>query len=171
MTLKQFLYLVVFTPIGYIVYLAIPIPLINILFGLSVAAIGVALAFLPINDRPLDIWIRNIWKRLNSPTQFTYHKHNQPIALLQNLYFVSDPHHVIAHIESQQMLAAYLEKTKQTIQPNPPWKRCRKSPYSQNPFQQCSSWWYRKKRTRLVQAAHVRGACSCVEEGRITPVF
>ena len=132
MTLKQFLYLVVFTPIGYIVYLAIPIPLINILFGLSVAAIGVALAFLPINDRPLDIWIRNIWKRLNSPTQFTYHKHNQPIALLQNLYFVSDPHHVIAHIESQQMLAAYLEKTKQTIQPNPQKKQIQQA--FQSPF-------------------------------------
>jgi len=118
MTLKQFLYLVIFAPLGYIVYVIFPIPFINFLLGLAVGALGIALAFLPINDRPLDIFIRNIWKRLNSPTQFTYHKHNQPIMLLQNLYFVSDPHHVMAHIESQQMLAAYLEKTKQTMQPN-----------------------------------------------------
>ena len=118
MTLKQFLYLVIFAPLGYIVYFIFPLPFINILVGIAVAALGVALAFLPINDRPLDIWIRNIWKRLNSPTQFTYHKHNEPIALLQNLYFVSDPHHVVAHIESQQMLATYLEKTRQTTQPN-----------------------------------------------------
>ena len=123
MTLKQFLYLVIFAPLGYIVYFIFPLPFINILLGIAVAALGVALAFLPVNDRPLDIWLRNIWKRLNSPTQYTYHKHNQPIALLQNLYFVSDPHHVIAHIESQQMLAAYLEKTKQTAQPNPKKKQ------------------------------------------------
>ena len=123
MTLKQFLYLVLFMPLGYIASVIFPLPFVNVLVGLAVAALGVALAFLPVNDRPLDIWIRNIWKRLNSPTQFTYHKHNQPITLLQNLYFVSDPHHVMAHIESQQMLAAYLEKTKQTMQPSPQKKQ------------------------------------------------
>jgi len=123
MTLKQFLYLVIFAPLGYIASVIFPLPFVNVLVGLAVAALGVALAFLPINDRPLDIWIRNIWKRLNSPTQFTYHKHNQPIALLQNLYFVSDPHHVMAHIESKQMLAAYLEKTKQTIPATPKKKQ------------------------------------------------
>ncbi|MCX6732277.1 MAG: PrgI family protein [Candidatus Roizmanbacteria bacterium] len=123
MTLKQFLYLVLFGPLGYIVSVIFPIPFLNIILGIAVGVLGIALAFLPINDRPLDIWIRNIWKRLNSPTQFTYHKHNQPITLLQNLYFVSDPHHVMAHIESQQMLASYLEKTKQTIQPNPQKKQ------------------------------------------------
>ena len=132
MTLKQFLYIVIFAPIGYIVYLAFPIPFLNVLIGIGVGLIGVALAFLPINDRPLDIWIRNIWKRLNSPTQFTYHKHNQPITLLQNLYFVSDPHHVIAHIESQQMLASYLERTKQTMQPNSQKKQIQQA--FQNPF-------------------------------------
>jgi hypothetical protein len=132
MTLKQFLYLVLFGPLGYIVSIIFPIPFISVLLGLAVAGLGIALAFLPINDRPLDISIRNIWKRLNSPTQFTYHKHNQPITLLQNLYFVSDPHHVMAHIESQQMLAAYLEKTKQTIQPNPQKKQVQQA--FQNPI-------------------------------------
>ncbi len=131
MTLKQFLYLVIFGPLGYVVSF-IPIPIINIILGIAVASIGVALAFLPINDRPLEIWVRNIWKRLNSPTQFTYHKHNQPITLLQNLYFVSDPHHVIAHIESQQMLSAYLAKTNQTMQPDPQKKQIQKA--FQNPF-------------------------------------
>jgi len=123
MTLKQLLYLVVFAPMGYIISIIFPLPFINIILGIMVGALGVALAFLPVNDRPLDIWIRNIWKRLNSPTQYTYHKHNQPITLLQNLYYVADPHHVMAHIESQQMLAAYLEKTKQTMQPDPQKKK------------------------------------------------
>ncbi len=123
MTLKQFLYLVIFAPLGYIVSIIFPIPFVNAILGIAVAVFGVALAFVPINDRPLDIWIRNIWRRLNSPTQFTYHKHNQPIALLQDLYFVSDPHHVMAHIESQQMLSAYLAKTNQTMQPSPQKKQ------------------------------------------------
>lgn len=118
MTLKQFLYLVIFAPLGYIMYFIFPIPFLNVLVGIATAALGVALAFVPINDRPLDIWIRNAWKRLNSPTQYTYHKNNSPVALFQNLYFVSDPHVSLAHVESQQMLKAYLEKTKQTIQPN-----------------------------------------------------
>jgi len=118
MTLKQFLYLVIFGPLGYIVYVIFPIPLINVLLGFATAAFGAALAFVPINDRPLDVWIKNAWKRFNSPTQYTYHKHNPPISFFQNLYYVSDPHHVMAHIESQQMLSSYLAKTKQTMQAN-----------------------------------------------------
>ena len=118
MTLKQFLYLVIFGPLGYIVYVIFPIPLLNMLLGIATAMFGVALAFVPINERPLDVWIKNAWKRFNSPTQYVYHKHNPPISFFQNLYFVSDPHHVMAHVESQQMLAAYLAKTKQTMQPD-----------------------------------------------------
>jgi len=127
MTLKQFLYLVIFAPAGYIIFMIFPVPLLNIILALAVGFLGIALAFVPIQDRPLDVWIKNIWKRLNSPTQYTYHKHNQPITLLQNLYYVTDPHHVMAHIESQQMLAAYLAKTKQTIQPNPQKKQVQQS--------------------------------------------
>lgn len=127
MTLKQFLYLVIFAPAGYIVFIIFPIPLLNVLLGLGVGFLGIALAFMPINERPLDVWIKNIWKRLNSPTQFTYHKHNEPITLLQNLYYVADPHHVMAHIESQQMLAAYLAKTNQTMQPSPQKKQVQMS--------------------------------------------
>ena len=118
MTLKQFLYLILFGPLGYIVYAIFPIPLLNIILGLATAAIGIALAFVPVNDRPLEVWIRNMWKRLTSPTQYLYHKHNTPVSFFQNLYYVSDPHHVMAHIESQQMLGAYLAKTQQVIKPN-----------------------------------------------------
>lgn len=118
MTLHQFLYLVVFVPVAFIVYKIIPIPFINILFGLLTVAAGCAFAFLPVNDRPLDIFLKNLWKRLQSPTQYTYHKDNPPILVLQNLYFVSDPHKVMAHIESKEKLAAYLAKTKPIIPQN-----------------------------------------------------
>lgn len=113
MTLKQFLYLVVFFPLGFIVYKLFPIPLLNILFGILTAATGLVFAFVPVQDRPIDIWLKNFYKRLTSPTQYTYHKKNEPLYFLKELYFLSDPHKVISHIESQEKLAIYLASRKQ----------------------------------------------------------
>lgn len=112
MTLKQFIYLVIFIPLGLIVYFLFPIPLVNILLGVMVGAMGAAFAFVPINERPLDVWVKNLYKRLTSPTQYVYRKHNLALNFIKNLYFVTDPHKVMAHIESQEMLAAYLAKAK-----------------------------------------------------------
>lgn len=108
MTLKQFLYLVVSVPLGFIAYALFPIPFLNIFVGVVVALVGVVFAFVPIQDRPMDVWIRNLFKRLNSPTQYFYHKTNQPLYFLKELYFMSDPHKVMTHIESKEKLAAYL---------------------------------------------------------------
>lgn len=115
MTLKQFLYVVIFAPLGYIVYTLFPIPLINIVLGLMVASLGAVFAFVPINDRPLEVWVRNFWRRLNSPTQYFYHKNNPPLSIFQDLFFVTDPHKVVAHIESQKKLSQYLASTKQVM--------------------------------------------------------
>ena len=115
MTLKQFLYVVIFAPLGYIVYSLFPIPFLNIVLGFAVGMLGAVFAFVPVNDRPLEVWIRNFWRRLNSPTQYFYHKNNPPLSIFQNLYFVTDPHRVVAHIESQQKLAQYISATKQVI--------------------------------------------------------
>jgi len=98
----------VFIPIGFIVYYVFPIPLLNILLGIATGAIGFAFAFLPINDRPMDVWIINFIKSLTSPTQYFYHKNNEPLYFIKNLYFVTDPHRVIAHVEAQEKLASYL---------------------------------------------------------------
>lgn len=113
MTVKQFIYLVIFIPSAFIVYVLFPIPILNIVAGLAVGGLGVSLAFVPINDRPLDVWIKNMVKRLTSPTQFFYHKQNRAAYFLSNLVFTSDPHRVMAHIESKEKLAAYLSKTQQ----------------------------------------------------------
>lgn len=122
MTLKQFLYLVIFAPLGFIVWRLFPIPYVNIFLGCITALMGVALAFVPVNDRPLDVWIKNLYRRLISPTQYTYLKHNDPLNFLKNLYFVVDPHKVLAHIESQEKLAAYLKtvREKQAAQAHVP---------------------------------------------------
>lgn len=115
-TVKQFLYIIVFAPIGYIVYMLFPIPYINIILGVLIGSIGFAFALVPINDRPLDVWVRNLFKRLISPTQYIYQKHNPPIYFFTNLYFAQDPHRVLSHVDSQEKLAAYLA---QTMEPQP----------------------------------------------------
>lgn len=117
MTVKQFIYLVVFLPLGFVVFKFFPLPLLNILLGVAVAGLGLAFAFLPINERPLDVWIRNLVKRLTSPTQYMYHKDNQPLYFLNSLYFVADPHRILAHVESQEKLAAYLASTRPNTKP------------------------------------------------------
>ncbi len=112
LTLKQFIYLVIFIPSGVVVFYIFPIPILNILFAIAVGSLGLALAFLPINDRPLDIWLKNLYKRLTSPTQYIYQKNNPSIYFLKNLVFESDPHRVVSHIRSQELLNQYLTTKK-----------------------------------------------------------
>lgn len=114
MTLKQFLYLVIFVPLGFVIFKLFPIPIINIFFSLITVLLGVALAFFPINDRPLEVWIRNFIKRLNSPTQYLFHKNNPPIKIFQNLFFAADPHLIMTHIDSQEKLAKYMAQNRKT---------------------------------------------------------
>lgn len=104
MTLKQFLFLLVFFPLGFIVYKIFPIPFVNIMLGIIVGAFGLALAFIPVNERPLDVWTRNLIKRLISPTQYTYEKVNT--IMQTNL---SDPRTIDLHIDSQKKLDTYLQ--------------------------------------------------------------
>lgn len=123
MTLKQFLFLIAFVPIGLLVYFLIPIPIIRQIMGFLVGMIGVLIAFVPINDRPMDVFIKNLVKRLLSPTQYTYEKHNPPIYFLNKLYFLSDPHHVFSHIDSEEKLGKYLAEHQTTEDPEHPLQR------------------------------------------------
>lgn len=74
MTLKQFGYLAGGVVLA-ILASKLPYPVI---FNYSLAGIfafsGFALAFLPIEDRPLDIWLKNFIISIFSPTQFVYKK-------------------------------------------------------------------------------------------------
>ncbi len=108
MTLKQFLYLVIFFPIGFVVFKIIPIPIINAILGIIVGAVGLAFAFIPYQDRPLEEWVRNFIRRMNSPTQYSYQKNNEAVYFLKNLYFLTDPHVILAHVDSKEKLQAYL---------------------------------------------------------------
>lgn len=108
LTIKQFIYLLISIPLGLSVYAIFPIPILNIFLGLIVALIGVVFAFVPINDRPMEVWVRNLIKRLTSPTQYFFKKQNPAIYFLKNLVFTDDPHRVMSHIDSQQKLSKYL---------------------------------------------------------------
>jgi hypothetical protein len=118
MTLKQFIYLAMAFPIAYIVFALFPIPVLNFLLAAIVAFAGIAFAFIRIMDRPLDVWIKNLYKRLQSPTQYFYQKKNEPLYFLKDLYFLADPHHMLAHIESKEKLAQYLAATRQRQRPD-----------------------------------------------------
>lgn len=119
MTLKQFLYLAISCPIGFIIYKLIPFPIINVLVGMVVASIGALFAFVPIQDRPMEIWIRNFIKRLNSPTQYTYRKHNDSLHFLKSLYFASDPHLAVVHVDTKEKLQKYLATQVQNPETSP----------------------------------------------------
>ena len=108
LTIKQFIYLVIFVALGLLVYGLTPVPVLNVIFGIIVACIGAAFAFIPINDRPMEVWIRNLIKRLTSPTQYGFQKHNKPISVLQNVTYGSNPQQVAIHVDSQQNLNSYL---------------------------------------------------------------
>lgn len=150
LTIKQFIYLIVFIPVGFLVYYLFPIPLLNVLLGIITGAFGFAFAFLPINDRPLDVWIRNFFKRLTSPTQYLYHKANQPLYFLKNLVFATDPHHIMAHIEAQEKLSSYLALK------NPSSPSVKKKQGVNNLFQMASSALSGKPLTKP-EPAHPKG--------------
>ncbi|MEK7597075.1 MAG: PrgI family protein [Patescibacteria group bacterium] len=108
LTIKQFIYLLISIPIGLLIIYTFPVPILKYFLGIIVALIGVAFAFIPINDRPMEVWVKNLIKRLSSPTQYFFKKQNPAIYFLKNLVFTNDPHRVMAHIDSQQKLSKYL---------------------------------------------------------------
>jgi hypothetical protein len=108
LTIKQFIYLVIFIPLGVVIFYIFPIPILNFILGLIVALIGVAFAFIPINGRPMEIGVRNLIKRLTAPTQYFFKKQNPAIYFLKDLVFPADPHRVMSHLDSQQKLSKYL---------------------------------------------------------------
>lgn len=76
MTLKQFMYLAFGMVVAYInfVFLANSIPLIAWPIIIISSSLGVAFAFLPISDRPLDHWLGAFIKAVYSPTKRVWAK-------------------------------------------------------------------------------------------------
>jgi len=74
MTLKQFLELAGGGGIAVMFYLSnLPLP-IKWFFIIISALCGIALAFIPLEERPLDRWVGSFFKSAYQPTQFTWKK-------------------------------------------------------------------------------------------------
>ncbi len=74
MTLKQFGYLAAGAIAAYVCY-KLPLPFF-FTWPLTIASalLGFGLAFVPIEERPMDIWILSFFKSIYSPTQYVWHK-------------------------------------------------------------------------------------------------
>ncbi|MEA3354977.1 MAG: PrgI family protein [Patescibacteria group bacterium] len=72
MTLKQFAELAIGLVLAWIIFSSNLFFLLKWTLGPIATFLGFALAFLPVEDRPLDQWIINFIKSIYSPTQFIY---------------------------------------------------------------------------------------------------
>lgn len=79
MTLKQFLYLLVGVGIAYLVFIlfSASVPIIAWPITFISAILGVAFAFIPISDRPLDYWLGSFLKAVYSPTKKVWSKNGK----------------------------------------------------------------------------------------------
>ena len=79
MTIKQFGYLAGGAILAYISY-KLPLPFffswpLAILFGIG----GVGFAFVPVEERPMDVWVMSFIKNIYSPTQFIWSHQAKPV--------------------------------------------------------------------------------------------
>lgn len=74
MTLKQFAKLALGLILAFLIFKSgLPI-YFRLPLSFSVGLLGVASAFLPIHDRPFEVWVINFFKRVYSPTIFIWKK-------------------------------------------------------------------------------------------------
>src|SRR3989338_6168008 len=91
-TLKQFLYLLFFG-IFCVVTFILPISiLIRIPFIMIFAAMGTALAFVPVEGRALDVMLVHFLKALPSENRYIYHKKGANFFAYEYLKMSSHPH-------------------------------------------------------------------------------
>src|SRR3989344_3540499 len=110
MTIKQFAYLAGAAILTYLTILSPAHPFIKFPLSVFFVLLGIGLAFIPVEGRPLDRWIRNFIRALFEPNQFIFHKQGGDPSIFQTF---SPPPKVIktnADNSSYQQIAA-AEKT------------------------------------------------------------
>ena len=81
MTVKQFAYLATGAIAAWIVYLLPIFLFIKLPISLFFLGFGIALAFIPVDGRPLDLMIVHFFKAVFSPTQYIYQKQGANLAV------------------------------------------------------------------------------------------
>lgn len=118
MTLKQFLELGSGILLGF---LTTRLPLIPVFIKWPAAGIlafgGIALAFLPVEERPLDIWLKNFIKSIYAPTQYLWQKKAQLPDFFTYTRGKSPPEPIKPRIKDQRQLQSYLSTLAQTTEP------------------------------------------------------
>ena len=109
MTLKQFFQVAGGCLVSLVFYASKLHPLIKWPFILFFCLLGVALAFLPFEDRPLETWIISFFKSIYSPTIFKWQKINtQPIFYQDE---TTSSQTTTTTIEEQKKTDEYLKKS------------------------------------------------------------
>lgn len=116
-TVKQFIYLLIFAGLTVIVFFVIPVPFLNIIMAACTALFGLALVFYKHNERPLDVWLKNLVTSLLNPSQFYFIKDNPIPDFLRGVYAVSGSV-AETHIDASQKLSNYMQQTGQKEQVN-----------------------------------------------------
>lgn len=81
MTLKQFGELAAGVIMAYLFLISGWYPLVKWPLALFFAFLGIALAFLPIEERPLDVWIANFFRAIYRPTYYVWKKDTSGLAI------------------------------------------------------------------------------------------
>lgn len=110
LTMRQFLYLLVFGGLAYGSFAFVP-SIFKWPFVLLFAFMGFGLAFVPLEERSLDKWIVNFFRSIYSPTQRIWRKSiSIPTAFdYQNIAFVKQELITLAPTSSRRKLEEYLE--------------------------------------------------------------
>ena len=113
MTMRQFLYLAGGAVIAFLVFKISPFPgIIKWPIVLAAGFGGIAFAFFPVQERPLDKWLAAFIKSINSPTQYLWQKDAVlPDILLRSSNFrISNipQNHQEAHKDAKKKVEEYL---------------------------------------------------------------
>lgn len=117
MTLKQFSYLIVGFIFAFIFYKA-PISIFSIPLAALSLFVGFAFAFLPIQERPLEVWVKNFIKSMYSPTQYFWQREvNVPDYLKFSAFsgaaLTKKKNEAIStHVDAKEKLERYLQSTR-----------------------------------------------------------
>ncbi len=113
MTLKQFAEVAVGVVLAFLVYKTNLIDIVKWPLIFLCAGLGAAVAFLPIEERPLDHWIKTFFKNIYKPTKFFWKKTNKvadffnyQISSTQDDFFAPDVNFAPAR---QQRVFEYLK--------------------------------------------------------------
>ena len=113
MTLKQFIELAIGLVGAWLIFNSDINLLIKWMAAPLLAFFGFALAFIPIEDRPLDQWIINFFKAIYKPTQFTFQAKVKDL----NIFTQTKPKSQTSQIDLPP--AHQLEDYLQTLPPTP----------------------------------------------------